>query len=70
MIGKAQNKKSELLKRFRAILIITHTFVFIMLASVDLNDKASGCAVKVNNIRLNDALLIDFNRVWAKEQIP
>ena len=62
-IGISHDLKAQAVQILCAIPIVGNALRFIVLRTVDLNDKLCGCAVKIDNVLTNNALFIYFYRI-------
>ena len=69
-IGKAYNGQPVLFKNIAAVIVSIPSLFGVMLGTVNFDDQFGFCAVEVNNVVIDNALLIDFYGICSQKQVP
>ena len=69
-IGKAKHLKVIAFQHGTSSFVLRPSILGIVLGAVDLDDQSGRGTVEVHNVGVDDPLLVEFERVGAKELIP
>lgn len=70
VVGKAEHLQTVLGERPAARGVMPAAFLGVVLGTVDLNDQLGAGAVEIHDEGVDNPLLVDFDRIFSKEQLP
>ena len=69
-VGESQNLQTKSRQKLRTFSIISKPLWFIMLRSIQLNDKSGRSTVKIYDESADDPLFVDLYWIFAQKKIP
>ena len=70
LVFESENTNAELFEKSRPPCIVCKSVLRAMLPSVEFDHQSCGMAEEVGDIRANDSLFVEFDRIIAQKSIP